>query len=396
MTMFSTMYSSLVDNAMRAPLWSSLMIVAAAALVSFTLHLLTRSLQVGRYRWQQRLRSWLGIEPGRRIGELSWLVVAIELLLWPCVLYLLLHVWGLHEAGEKLLRTLFSRGFTLGGTRIVIGKLLFGILLFGVLFTFTRWLKSKLETDWLVRVSVEPGTREAAATLFGYATFVIAAIAGISFAGVDLGKLAIVAGALSVGIGFGLQNVVSNFVSGVILLFEQPIRSGDFISVSGSEGTVRRVRIRATELETSDHETLIVPNSVLLSNPLRNRNLRSRRGRVVLPIRVAYGSDVERVSKILLDVADAHPGVVSAGQIAGLSAPVVRFVSFGENSLDFELQMQILEADQSGATASDLRFAIDAAFRREQIEMPYVQRDLRIRSLPEGFVHDGGEARIDR
>src|SRR3546814_4901450 len=92
-------------------------------------------------------------------------LVSIELLLWPCVLYLLLHVWGLHEAGEKLLRTLFSRGFTLGSTRIVIGKLLFGIVLFGVLFMFTRWLKRKLETDWLVRANVEPGTREAAATL---------------------------------------------------------------------------------------------------------------------------------------------------------------------------------------------------------------------------------------
>src|SRR3546814_49905 len=213
--MFSTMYSDLLESMMRAPLWSSLAIIAAAALTSFVLHVLARSLQIGRYAWQQRLRSWLGIEPGRRIGELSWLVVSIELLLWPCVLYLLLHVWGLHEAGEKLLRTLFSRGFTLGSTRIVIGKLLFGIVLFGVLFMFTRWLKRKLETDWLVRANVEPGTREAAATLFGYATFVIAAITGISFAGVDLGKLAIVDGALSVGIGFGLQNVVRHFVSGV-------------------------------------------------------------------------------------------------------------------------------------------------------------------------------------
>src|SRR3546814_12175990 len=105
-------------------------------------------------------------------------------------------------------------------------------------------------------------------------------------------------GALSVGIGFGLQNVVSNFVSGVILLFERPIRSGDFISVAGSEGTVRRVRIRATELETSDRETLIVPNSVLLSSPVRNRNLRRRHGRVVLPISVAYGSDLNRRRKM--------------------------------------------------------------------------------------------------
>jgi small-conductance mechanosensitive channel len=255
-----------------------------------------------------------------------------------------------------------------------------------VLFTFTRWLKHKLERDWLVRAHVEPSTREAAATLFGYATFVIAALAGMSFAGVDFGKLAIVAGALSVGIGFGLQNIVSNFVSGVILLFEQPIRTGDYVYLDGSEGTVRRMRIRATELETGDHETLIVPNSVLLSNQVRNRDLRTRYGRVVLTVKVAYGSDAGKVREILLAAAAAHPGVVAAGRIAGIAGPVVNFVDFGESALAFELQAQILEAGQKGTIASDLRFAIDAAFRRERIDMPFVQRDLHIRSLPDGFA----------
>lgn len=377
----------------QVPAWSSLAIVALAALGSLTLHWTARSLQVGRYGWQQRLRRWLGIVPGRRIGELAWLVVAIDLLLWPCALYLLLRVWGLHDVGENLLRTLFSRGLVIGGTHIVFGKLLFGILLFGVLFTFTRWLKHKLELDWLVRAHVEPSTREAAATLFGYATFVIAALTGMSFAGVDFGKLAIVAGALSVGIGFGLQNIVSNFVSGVILLFERPIRTGDYIYVGDSEGTVRRMRIRATELETGDRETLIVPNSVLLSSQVRNRDLRARYGRVVLPVGVAYGSDVEKVRRILLDAAAAHPGVIKAGQIAGIAAPVVNFVDFGESALAFELQAQILEAGQKGTIASDLRFAIDAAFRREKIDMPFAQRDLHIRSLPDGFMRPDDAAR---
>ncbi len=376
----------LSELATATPMISTLIVIVAALLFSLGLHFLVRSLQASRFYWQQRLRQRLGVGPGRRIGELSWLVAAIELLLWPCVIYLLLHVWGLHDEAQKLLRALFQHGITLGGARIVLGKLLFGVLLFGVLFTFTRWLKHKLELDWLVRAGVESGTRDAAATLFGYVTFVIAALIGLSFAGVNLGKLAIVAGALSVGIGFGLQNIVSNFVSGLILLFERPIRSGDYIYVDGSEGTVRRMRIRATEIETGDHETLIVPNSVLLSGQVRNRNLRSRYGRVVLPVSVAYGSDVERVRQILMELAAAHPAIVGDERIPGLSGPVVQLVSFGQSTLDFELQAQILDAGQKGGVASDLRFQVDAAFRREKIEMPYPQRDLHIRSLPQGYA----------
>lgn len=374
-----------IGLASAEPAWATLTIVAVALLFSLALRYTARSLQAGRFRWQQRLRLWLGVAPGKRIGELVWLVGAVDLLLWPCVAYLLLHVWGLHDEGEHLLRTLFSGGFVIGGARIVLGKLLFGVLLFGVLFTFTRWLKRKLELDWLVRASVEPATREAAATLFGYVTFIIAALVGLSYSGVDLSRLAIVAGALSVGIGFGLQNIVSNFVSGLILLFERPIRSGDYIYVGASEGVVRRIRIRATEIETADRETVIVPNSALLSGEVRNRNLRSRYGRVVVAVSVAYGSDVEQVRRLLLELAGAHPGVIGEGRLPGLPGPAVSFVDFGESALAFELAAQILEADQKGTIASDLRFAIDAAFRKAGIEMPFPQRELHLRSLPERF-----------
>lgn len=376
----------LLEIAMRSPWWSTLVIVAVAALLVGTLHYVTRSLQANRFRWQQRLRVWLGVTPDKRFGELSWLLLVADLLLLQLVVYLVLHVWGLHDEGEAMLRALFERGFMLGGAHIVFGKFLFGVLLFVVLFTFTRWLKRKLEFDWLVRAHVEPATRDAAATLFGYATFIVAALVGLTFAGVDLGKLAIVAGALSVGIGFGLQNVVSNFVSGLILLFERPIRSGDYINVGGNEGTVRRMRIRATEIETGDRETLIVPNSILLSNQVLNRNLRSRYGRVVLPVGVAYGSDVEKVRQILLDAAATHPGIAREGQIAGLAAPVVQFVAFADSSLNFELQAQILDAGQKGSIASDLRFAIDAAFRKAGVEMPFPQRDINLRSVPDGLL----------
>lgn len=356
--------------------WTAAILTLACLWVMLA-HYLANTLNEGRHGWQRRLRDRLGVAPGKAIGELRWLLLSMHLFLWPGVAYLLLHLWGEHDAGEGLTAAIFSEGFTVGSTTIVPGKLLFGVLLFIVLFTFTRWLKAKLEHQWLPRMGVEASTREAMATLFGYATFVIAAIVGLSSAGLDFTKLAIVAGALSVGIGFGLQNIVSNFVSGLILLFEQPVRTGDFINVGGVEGVVRKMRIRATELETGDRETIIVPNSNLLSNPVRNRNLRVRAGRVTLLVGVAQGSDPEQVRRVLLEVATAHPAV------RGEPAPAVLFTNFGATALEFELQAPILDADTKGTVASELRFAIAAAFRRERIELPVPRQDVHLYPVPQ-------------
>lgn len=377
-----TYLESLLTWAAQRPLPATLVILAAAVLFLLATHLLVRTLNRGHYAWQQRLRGWLGVQAGKRIGELSWLIISLHLLLWPSLAYVLLNIWGLHDEGEHLARALYSTGFKIGGVRVVLGKLLLGVTLFAVLYTATRWLKRKLERQWLVSANVEPSTRDAVATVFGHVTFAIAAMIGVSYAGVDLSKLAIVAGALSVGIGFGLQNIVSNFVSGLILLFERPVRTGDYIHVGATEGVVRKMRIRATEIETGDHDTVIVPNSDLLSTHLRNRNLRTRYGRVAMTIGVAYDADPRRVAELLLEVANAHPGVIRAGQVSGLPGPAVVLLNFGPSALDFELQAQVLAAEAKGAVASDLRFSILDTFRREGIELPYPQQDVRLRSVP--------------
>ncbi|MFT4046075.1 MAG: mechanosensitive ion channel [Solimonas sp.] len=361
----------------RSPLYSTIAILLLSIGFAVALHAMARTLNVGRYGWQRRLRVWLGVAEDKKIGELRWLLITMHFFLWQYVTYLLLHIWGLRDESESLLRTLFSTGIAIGGVKIVVGKLLIGMLLFIVLLTFTRWLRRKLEVDWLVKAGVESSTRDTAATLFGYVTFLIAVLIGISYAGVDLSKLAIVAGALSVGIGFGLQNIVSNFVSGLILLFERPVRTGDYINVDGSEGIVRRMRIRATEIETGDRETIIMPNSNLLSNPVRNRNLRTRASRVVLPVSAAYGSDPAQVRDLLLRAAAAHPG------ISQTPSAVVLFTNFGTSSLDFELQAPINDADAKGGIASDLRFAIAKTFADAGIEMPFPQQDVHIRSVPD-------------
>lgn len=374
MTFDWTLIEALLHSMADHPWTATVVILTVSVALVAGMHWLARGLNDGRRPWQQRLRVRLGVPVDKKFGEMKWLLLAMHFFLWQFVVYLLLHAWGLHEASETFLRTLFSQGFTVGGVRVVIGKLLGGLLAFVALFTFTRWLRRKLERDWLVRAGVEPSTRDTVATLFGYITFVIALLVGLSYAGLDLGKLAIVAGALSVGIGFGLQNIVSNFVSGIILLFERPVRIGDFIEVGGSQGVVRKMRIRATEIETSDRETVIVPNSNLLSNPVRNRNLRTRMGRVVLGVGVAYGSDPRQVSDLLKKVAAQHASV--------RGTPTVQFVNFGASSLDFELLVPIVDADAKGSVASDLRFAIIAAFREAGIEMPFPQQDIWVRGLP--------------
>lgn len=382
-------YDTLMDTLELNPVpWTLAVLVIAFALV-FGMHYLVRTLNEGRFEWQRRVRERLGVAPDKAVGELRWMLLSLHLLLWPLVAYLLLRIWGLHDEGRDFRIAVFSQGFKVGTVTVVPGKLLFGLLLFFVLFTFTRWLKRKIEYDWLPKTSIEPSTRETVATIFGYTTFVIAAIVGLSSAGLDFTKLAIVAGALSVGIGFGLQNIVSNFVSGLILLFERPMRTGDYIFVGQTQGFVRRMRIRSTQIETSDREIVIVPNSDFLSTHLRRLNLRDRYGNVAVAVSVAYGSDTELVKNTLLEVAGAHSQVVKAGQVRGVSGPSVVFVNFGASSMDFEIRGQIADSSKRGTVASDLRFAIDAAFRKAKIEMPFPQQDVWVRSFP----NPGGETK---
>ena len=207
-------------------------------------------------------------------------------------------------------------------------------------------------------------------------------MAGLSAAGFDFGNVAIIAGALSVGIGFGLQNIVNNFVSGLILLFERPIRKGDWIEVGGTEGVVKDIQIRSTVIQTFDRSDVIVPNSELISGQVTNWVLSSQSGRAVIPVGVAYGTDTEKVRTILMAIAEENTDVVKAGS---MPKPIVLFRAFGDSSLDFELRVFLHNVDNRLSIISDINFAIDKAFREEDIEIPFPQRDLHVKSLPENF-----------
>ncbi|MEE9342236.1 MAG: mechanosensitive ion channel domain-containing protein, partial [Gammaproteobacteria bacterium] len=198
------------------------------------------------------------------------------------------------------------------------------------------------------------------------------------------------AGALSVGIGFGLQNIVNNFVSGLILLFERPIKTGDWVVVGQTEGYVKRIRIRATQIQTFDRSDVIVPNSELISHQLTNWMYQNQHGRARIPVGVAYGSDTEKVKDLLLAVAADHSRVIKTS-IA--PEPNVLFLGFGDSALNFELRVFIYNISDRLSVVSELNFAIDKAFREQGIEIPFPQRDVHIRggsdpSLKDGYTSD--------
>jgi small-conductance mechanosensitive channel len=275
--------------------------------------------------------------------------------------------------GEWLIEV--SSSFKIGSVTISIADIFTALIVFVVGLIFVRWLQRGLADRVLPETRMERGLQHSVAAGFGYIGITLAGVVAISVGGLDLSNLALIAGALSVGIGFGLQNVVNNFVSGIILLIERPIKVGDWVVVGANEGTVKRIRVRATEIETFRRASVIIPNSELLSTAVMNWTHTDRLGRVEVPVGVAYGSDPERVRQILLEVAAAN------SQIAHRPPPFVMFKDFGDSALVFELRCYLYDIGQIIVVSTDLRFAIDKAFRERGIQIPFPQRDLHIKDI---------------
>ena len=215
--------------------------------------------------------------------------------------------------------------------------------------------------------------------LVWYFGITIAVFVGLSFAGFDISNLAIIAGALSVGIGFGLQNIVSNFVSGLILLFERPVKRGDWVEVGDTVGFVEKVKIRATRIRTFDNAEILVPNSELLSHHVTNWTLSNSIGRITMKVGVAYGSDVAQVKDILDQIAKDHNQVMQHEPYKHK----VLFREFGDSSLNFEMRVMIKDIKQILDVQSELNFAIEQALRDANITIPFPQRDLHLIDVPE-------------
>jgi small-conductance mechanosensitive channel len=351
-------------------------------LVTRLFHELFDGLQTGRHSWHRRLRQAFGLKSGDRVPGLLGIRVLTALALWAIFGLAVLRIWGLSDASMQQLYEWVFAGFTVGSLHINPARIVFALLTLAILVTASGWFRSRLERKWLPRTRMKRGSREALVTISGYSGIAIAVLVTLAISGVEFTNLAIIAGALSVGIGFGLQNIVNNFVSGLILLFERPIKTGDWVVVGATEGYVKRIRIRSTQIQTFDRADVIVPNSDLVSNQVTNWMLHEPRGRVKVPVSVAYGSDTEKVKEILLDIANNHPSVIKdSPQVPN---PMVLFLAFGDSSLNFELRCYIDQIDYRLRVLSEMNFAIDKAFREHGIEIPFPQRDLHIRNWPAG------------
>ncbi|WP_295806726.1 mechanosensitive ion channel domain-containing protein [uncultured Nitratireductor sp.] len=307
-----------------------------------------------------------------QLGLVTGMVINVLVLLIGLPLILL--QWGFRGAD------LTAWGYRIAG-QIQVGSLSFsiigiltGILVFVVGYFVTRWFQSWLDGKVMARSRMDSGVRNSIRTGIGYVGLVIAALIGVSAAGINLSNLALVAGALSLGIGFGLQNIVSNFVSGLILLAERPFKAGDWIVAGGVSGTVKKISVRATEIETFQRQSVILPNSELINAAVGNWTHRNKLGRMEIAIGVAYGSDVRRVHEILLEIAKAHPLVLKNPE------PFVLFAGFGDSSLDFEIRVYLSDILMQLNVQNDIRFAIVDAFEAEGIEIPFPQRDIHVRS----------------
>jgi potassium efflux system protein len=364
----------------------SVLIITGAWLLARLVGDFFDGLDDGRHGWQRALQGRLGAEEDQnRLPGSLWLRLLAALCVWTGAGLLLLPVWAVPDSVRSLLTGWLTAGVDIDGLRLSPLRVAAALAVLGLLLSAVAVLKRRVETRWLRRAYLEEGTRNAFATLLGYAGAALAGLTALAVAGVDLSKLALIAGALSVGIGFGLQNVVNNFVSGLILLFERPIRRGDWIVVGETEGRVHHVSIRSTKIRTFDRADVVVPNSELISGQVTNWTLRDPVGRVRVPVGVAYGSDLGRVREILLGIAAAQPLVLADARVP---EPTVLFLGFGDSALSLELRFFVSDINQRLTVLSEVNFAIDAAFREAAVEIPFPQRDLHLRSGPASADRD--------
>jgi len=325
----------------------------------------------------RRLRAGHAASPQGEPGAFEfWVGLGVDATLLMITAPAVFLLAGYEWAG---VRDVFMRalvGFRVGGVVISLTDILLAILAFVAILASTRLLQGGLQRGPLAYSRMDAGVQNSLVTLFGYAGLVFATATALSIAGFDLSNLALIAGALSVGIGFGLQSVVNNFVSGLILLFERPIKVGDWIVTNSGEGIVKKISVRSTELETFDRSAIIIPNSELVASTVTNWTHKNNMGRVRIPVGVAYGSDPDLVRMLLIKCADDNPLVVRFPE------PFVSWEGFGASSLDFELRCFLADIGKGLQARTELRFAIFRTFRENGIEFPYPQQDIHVRAWP--------------
>src|SRR5271165_433147 len=290
------------------------------------------------------------------VARLAVLVVAVGAVLEP---------WGVQSQDMfGGLRAAYF-GFSVGGVRLSLSSMISAVAVFAVAVFVTRLIQHWLGSRLLANTRLDAGVSNSVRTIFGYVGVIVALTLAGAQIGLDVQKLALIAGGLSVGIGFGLQTIANNFVSGLILLWERGIRVGDWVVVGNEQGFVHRINARATEIETFDRGTLIVPNSNLVSGVVKNWVRNDRVGRIIVSVNVAYESDVEQVRDMLIAAAKAQDLVLA------IPAPSVLFAEFSDWALKFNLVCFVDDIELGERTRSDINFDILRRMREANLRIPY-------------------------
>jgi len=289
-------------------------------------------------------------------------------------LTLVLNAYGIYKPIEELVGAIFGRRFTMGSVNISLGDIVIIILTIWVSFWVSKLFRFFLEGDVLPRIKLPRGVPATISKLTHYIILGFGFVVALSMAGFDLSKFALIAGALSVGIGFGLQNMVNNFISGLILIFERPIQTGDVIELGELLGVVKRIGIRASMIRTFAGAEVIVPNGNLISNEVVNWTLSDKVRRIEIAVGVAYGTDPTKVLTLLKNLTLNHPEILEKPET------MVLFQGFGDSSLDFELRFWTANSETWLALKSQLTVDMHEALKKAKIEIPFPQRDLHIKS----------------
>ena len=374
------------DYLLRATVTSLVVLLAAMAL-----HYLLG------YLWRRYLLPLLPVtttqpQPGTTgVGRLQFslarfsaqlLLLVLRLVTWLSALLFVVNQFRVTRAWanrlqDRLVATFVGQSLSLGETQLSIAEILFLLGWLGLLILLAKIATNVLRSRLLQASGLSLGMQAAISILIRYAILFVGIIAILQLWGIDLSSLTLLASALGVGLGLGLQNIAKDISSGLVLVFERPIQVGDFIELGGRMGRVDRIGPRSTDIRTLDQVSIIVPNSRFLEQDVINWSHRNPLSRIHIPVGVAYGSDPEMVKAVLLQVGREHPQVMAA------PAPDVFLMGFGDSSMNFELLVWIRKPQEHPQIQSDLNFAIASAFRKVGIEIPFPQRDVH---LPQGAM----------
>lgn len=366
-------FANLADRLLLAASGSVYIIIAAVLLLrisSLGIEIVLGQSLIAR----QHFVSRYGPELNKRLKAIMRIVI------WCLALLYLLQTWGIHGSIGESFEKLILFHVTLGKLNLSLGIVVLALLVLYLASTISWFLRAVLKAEVFPRKQVDRGAADAITRLLHYSLILIGFLLSMSLIGFDLQSFVVLGGALGIGVGFGLQNIVNNFLSGLILLFERPVKVGDMVVVDNESGIVRKIGLRSTVIETFDQAEIFVPNSQLISQKVTNWTYSNAVARLRIAVGVAYGTDVERVFSLLTDIARANPRILPN------PAPLPLLLGFGESNLNMELLVWLADVNERQLAQSELCQEIAERFQEKGIEIAFPQRDLRLRSADDGIL----------